>query len=141
MVRPKSSPLVGVERFCAELVMDSLLVTLFAYLLFAVLPFKLAAAWFGAERDNWNSCFVALVFNSILGGGALALLGGGLTVALFGTFRGVVALIPALLITGLSNRFFLGTTFWRGVAITVVGALVIPGTFLAAFTIATEVRT
>lgn len=108
------------------------------YTVLVVLPFKLAAGWLGADRSDWLSCFAAVLVAGILGGGLSGVLGGGLTLAFFGASQGLLSLALVAVISGLTNRFVLGTTFVRGVLITVIGALVIPAVFIAAFVMATR---
>ncbi|PTT80029.1 hypothetical protein DBR42_20245, partial [Pelomonas sp. HMWF004] len=43
--------------------------------------------------------------------------------------------LAAVEVTDSGNKFVLGTTFLRGVMVTTIGALVIPGTLLAVFLI------
>lgn len=120
----------------------SIAVIIFAvigYALLVVLPFKLAADWLGTDRSDWVSCFVAVLIAGALGGGGSGLLGGGLGWAFFGATQGILSLAIVALISGVTNMLILGTTFPRGVLVTVIGALVIPGTLLAVFLAATGV--
>lgn len=119
--------------------MGSVVVMVLVYALLVVLPFKLAAAWLGADRTGWLPCFAAVLIAGALGGGASGLFGGGFTWAFFGATQGLLSLALVALVSGFTNRFVLGTTFWRGVAITVIGALVIPGTLLAAIALGSGV--
>ena len=113
--------------------MGTIVIAALLWVVFVVLPFKLAAGWLGADRSDWMSCTVAVVIASVLGGGAAGLLGGGFSWAFFGAVQGLLSLAIVTIITGVTNRIVLGTTFIRGVLITVIGALLIPGTFVVAF--------
>lgn len=110
--------------------MGPVIASLAMYTLLVVFPFKLTASWLGADRSDWSSCFVAVLLAGALGGGASGLFGGGLTLAFFGGTQGVIALALTAMISGLVNRFVLGTTLLRGVAITTIGALVVPGVLI-----------
>ncbi|MET0335674.1 MAG: hypothetical protein ABW190_15485 [Rhizobacter sp.] len=113
--------------------METIVIAALFYLVFVVLPFKLAAGWLGADRSDWVSCIVAVLIASVLGTGAAGLIGGGLSWAIFGAVQGVLSLAIVAIVTGVTNRVVLGTTFVRGVLITVIGALLIPGTVIAIF--------
>jgi hypothetical protein len=115
--------------------MGSIVFLVAIYTLLVVFPFKLASGWFGADRTDWASCFVAVLIAGVLGGGAKGLLGGGLTWSFFGATSGILSLALVTAISGFTNQLILGTTFLRGVLITAVGALIIPGVFVAALSI------
>ena len=118
--------------------MTGLIFIVVAYTVLVVLPFKLAADWLGVDRSSWASCFVAVFIAGLLGGGASGLFGSGLGWAFFGATQGMLSLAIVAMISGVTNMFVLGTTFLRGLLVTVIGALVIPGTLLAAFLLATR---
>lgn len=118
--------------------MGSIVIAVVIFVFLVIFPFKLAASWFGAERSDWVSCIVAVFVAGTLGGGLAGILGGGLTWAFFGALQGLLSLALVLLISGLTNRFVLGTTFVRGVLISVVGALIVPGVFVAALWVGTK---
>lgn len=108
-----------------------LVMVVIVYAVFVVLPLKLAANWFGADRTEWLPCFFAAFVAGCLGGGASGMIEGGLTMALYDNKLGLLSLATAALVSGLVNRFVLGTTFVRGVLITFVGAIAIPGALFA----------
>lgn len=110
------------------------------YGLFVVLPFKLAATWLGADRTEWLPCFAAAMIAGLLGGGVSGLTEGGLTMALYSNVQGLLSLATAALISGLVNRFVLGTTFVRGVLITVIGAIAIPAALAGGILLVTSAR-
>lgn len=117
-----------------------LVVVVILYAVFVVLPLKLAANWFGADRTEWLPCFVAAFIAGCLGGGMSGVMGGGLMMAFYDNTLGLLSLAMAALISGLVNRFVLGTTFVRGVLITVVGAIAIPGALFAGFSLVFGLR-
>lgn len=119
--------------------MGLIVAMVFAYAVFIVGPFKLAAAWLGADRTDWISCFIAVVVAGILGGGAFGLLGGTLAAGLLGV-QGLASLATVVLVTGLVNQIVLGTTFVRGVFITLIGAMAVPVTLLAVGWVALKAR-
>lgn len=106
-------------------------VLVFAFLV--VFPFKLAAGWMNAERTEWRYCFIAVLIAGALGGGASSWFGSGLTWAALGSAHGLLALATVIVVSGFTNLFVLGTTFWRGVAISFVGAALFPGILLSGF--------
>jgi len=118
--------------------MESIVVAVVIYTVFVVFPFKLAAGWLDADRADWVSCFFAVLIAGVLGGGASGVFGGGLTMAFFGKTQGLLSLAIVALVSGLTNRFVLGTTFVRGVFITAIGALLIPGILVAVLWVASK---
>lgn len=112
--------------------MGTVILWVVVYTFFVVFPFKLAAGWLGADRADWVSCFIAVLIAGVLGGGVSGLMDGGLTMAFFGNTLGILSLAIVGLVSGLTNRFVLGTTFIRGVMISVIGALLIPGVVFVA---------
>ena len=118
--------------------MGTIVITVVVFVFLVIFPFKLAASWFGADRSDWVSCIVAVLVAGVLGGGVAGIFGGGITWAFFGAVQGLLSLALVLMISGLTNRFVLGTTFVRGVLISVVGALIVPGVLVAALWVGTK---
>jgi hypothetical protein len=101
--------------------MLTLLVMLFVFALVLVVPVMIGARMVGAEKTGFGSALLAVICLGVLG----------VIIQKMG-LGPVVGFIASAVVGAGLLAFFLGTTFWRGMAVSVLAAVLQIGVFLIA---------
>ncbi|MEM8983429.1 MAG: hypothetical protein AAGC71_10405 [Pseudomonadota bacterium] len=95
------------------------LLAIFILLLIVALPVMLAASWLGAANTGFRPALIAVIVAGLVSIVIDAILG-----------EGLIGVVVSGAVGALIYANILGTTFWRGLGISIVSTLILFGAFI-----------